>query len=87
MVDMGSLCVRMGSERGKGGVRPVGAGSAGLCPARPGRLPRAGPCVRRRQVLTYMVKDGRFKSMKNKTFKGHNTAGYACQVNTSPDGK
>ncbi|KXZ41899.1 hypothetical protein GPECTOR_249g617 [Gonium pectorale] len=39
------------------------------------------------QVLTYMVKDGRFKSMKNKTFKGHNTAGYACQVNTSPDGK
>ncbi|EFJ39885.1 hypothetical protein VOLCADRAFT_78216 [Volvox carteri f. nagariensis] len=39
------------------------------------------------QVLTYMIKDGRFKSQKNKTFKGHNTAGYACQVNTSPDGK
>ncbi|PNW84243.1 hypothetical protein CHLRE_04g226450v5 [Chlamydomonas reinhardtii] len=39
------------------------------------------------QVLTYMVKDGRFKSMKNKTFKGHNTAGYACQVGCSPDGK
>ena len=39
------------------------------------------------QVLTYMIKDGRFKSQKNKNFKGHNTAGYACQVNTSPDGK
>ncbi|GLC42328.1 hypothetical protein PLESTB_000659000 [Pleodorina starrii] len=39
------------------------------------------------QVLTYMIKDGRFKSQKNKTFKGHNTAGYACQVNCSPDGK
>ena len=36
------------------------------------------------QVLTYSTKD-RFRQNKNKTFKGHNTAGYACQVNFSPD--
>ena len=38
------------------------------------------------QVITYAAKD-RFKHLKNKTFKGHNTAGYACQVNFSPDSR
>jgi pre-mRNA-processing factor 17 len=33
-----------------------------------------------------MTKD-RFKQNRKKTFKGHNTAGYACQVNFSPDSK
>lgn len=36
------------------------------------------------QVITYAAKD-KFKHLKNKTFRGHNTAGYACQVNMSPD--
>lgn len=36
------------------------------------------------QVITYASKE-KFKLMKNKNFKGHNTAGYACQVNFSPD--
>ncbi|GBF87694.1 hypothetical protein Rsub_00405 [Raphidocelis subcapitata] len=39
------------------------------------------------QVLTYTVSKDRFKQNRKKTFKGHNTAGYACQVNFSPDGK
>jgi len=39
-----------------------------------------------RQIVTYMTKD-RFKQNRKKTFKGHNTAGYACQVNFSPDSK
>lgn len=38
------------------------------------------------QVVTYLTKD-RFKQNRKKTFKGHNTAGYACQVNFSPDAK
>lgn len=38
------------------------------------------------QIITYSAKD-RFKQLKNKTFKGHNTAGYACQVNFSPDNR
>jgi hypothetical protein len=33
-----------------------------------------------------MTKD-RFKQNRKKNFKGHNTAGYACQVNFSPDAK
>jgi hypothetical protein len=40
----------------------------------------------RAQIVTYMTKD-RFKQNRKKTFKGHNTAGYACQVNFSPDSK
>jgi pre-mRNA-processing factor 17 len=36
------------------------------------------------QIITYGCKD-KFKELKNKNFKGHNTAGYACQVNFSPD--
>lgn len=39
------------------------------------------------QVVTYMVAKDRFKHLKNKTFKGHNTAGYACQPNFSPDAR
>jgi pre-mRNA-processing factor 17 len=39
------------------------------------------------QVLTYSVKEGRFKQNRKKTFKGHNTAGYACQVAFSPDAR
>jgi pre-mRNA-processing factor 17 len=39
------------------------------------------------QVLTYSVKEGRFKQNRKKTFKGHNTAGYACQVGFSPDAR
>jgi pre-mRNA-processing factor 17 len=38
------------------------------------------------QIVTYMTKD-RFKQNRKKNFKGHNTAGYACQVNFSPDAK
>lgn len=38
------------------------------------------------QIVTYLTKD-RFKQNRKKTFKGHNTAGYACQVNFSPDAK
>lgn len=38
------------------------------------------------QVVTYSAKD-RFRQNRKKTFKGHNTAGYACQVNFSPDGR
>lgn len=43
-------------------------------------------CIVRVQIVTYMTKD-RFKQNRKKTFKGHNTAGYACQVNFSPDSK
>jgi len=32
------------------------------------------------QVLSYTVSGDRFKQNRKKTFKGHNTAGYACQV-------
>jgi len=39
------------------------------------------------QVLTYTCKEGKFKQNRKKTFKGHNTAGYACQVNFSPDAR
>jgi pre-mRNA-processing factor 17 len=38
------------------------------------------------QIVTYTTKE-RFKQNRKKTFKGHNTAGYACQVNWSPDAK
>eukprot|EP00877_Chromochloris_zofingiensis_P007991 jgi/Chrzof1/3445/Cz12g25200.t1 len=38
------------------------------------------------QIVTYSTKD-RFKQNRKKTFKGHNTAGYACQVGFSPDAK
>jgi len=36
------------------------------------------------QVLIYSVL-GRFRQNKKKIFKGHMNAGYACQVNFSPD--
>lgn len=39
------------------------------------------------QVVSYTVSKDRFKQNRKKTFKGHNTAGYACQVGFSPDGK
>lgn len=39
------------------------------------------------QVLTYTCSRDKFKQNRKKTFKGHNTAGYACQVNFSPDAK
>lgn len=32
------------------------------------------------QIVTYTTTGGKFKHNKKKTFKGHNTAGYACQV-------
>ena len=38
------------------------------------------------QVVTYSTKE-RFRVNRKKTFKGHLTAGYACQVNFSPDGR
>jgi pre-mRNA-processing factor 17 len=38
------------------------------------------------QIVSYITKD-RFKQNRKKTFKGHNTAGYACQVGFSPDAK
>lgn len=39
------------------------------------------------QVVTYTVSRDRFKQNRKKTFKGHNTAGYACSVGFSPDGR
>lgn len=38
------------------------------------------------QVVTYSTKE-RFRQNRKKTFRGHNTAGYACQVNFSPDAR
>lgn len=38
------------------------------------------------QIVSYSIKD-RFRQNRKKTFKGHNTAGYACGVNYSPDGR
>lgn len=35
------------------------------------------------QVVSYTVSKDRFKQNRKKTFKGHNTAGYACQVGGS----
>ena len=37
-------------------------------------------------IMVYSTKE-RFKINRKKTFKGHNNAGYACQVNFSPDGR
>lgn len=40
------------------------------------------------QIVSYACSKGeKFKHLKNKTFKGHNTAGYACTPGFSPDGK
>lgn len=40
------------------------------------------------KIVSYSCAKGeKFRHLKNKTFKGHNTAGYACGVNFSPDGK
>lgn len=38
------------------------------------------------QIVTYTAKD-RFTFQKKKVFKGHLNAGYACQVDVSPDGR
>ncbi|CDU22147.1 probable CDC40-Pre-mRNA splicing factor important for catalytic step II [Sporisorium scitamineum] len=38
------------------------------------------------QILTFAA-DGSFKQNRKKVFKGHNVAGFACQVAFSPDGK
>jgi len=38
------------------------------------------------QIVTYTAKD-RFTLQKKKVFKGHLNAGYACQVDVSPDGR
>ncbi|EEF37026.1 pre-mRNA splicing factor prp17, putative [Ricinus communis] len=38
------------------------------------------------QILIYSTRE-RFQLNKKKTFKGHTVAGYACQVNFSPDGR
>jgi pre-mRNA-processing factor 17 len=38
-------------------------------------------------VLTYSCAEGRFKASRKKTFRGHSTAGYACAVDCSPDGR
>ncbi|GFH27738.1 WD_REPEATS_REGION domain-containing protein, partial [Haematococcus lacustris] len=40
------------------------------------------------QIVSYSSAKGeKFRFQKNKVFKGHNTAGYACTVNFSPDSK
>lgn len=40
------------------------------------------------QIVAYSCAKGeKFKLQKNKNFKGHNTAGFACSVGYSPDGK
>ncbi|KAF5834400.1 WD40-repeat-containing domain protein [Dunaliella salina] len=40
------------------------------------------------EIVSYACSKGeKFKHLKNKTFKGHNTAGYACTPGFSPDGK
>ena len=42
----------------------------------------------RPQIVSYSCAKGeKFKLQKNKCFKGHNTAGYACNVAFSPDSK
>lgn len=38
------------------------------------------------QIVTYSTKE-RFRLNRKKTFKGHTSAGYACQVSFSPDGR
>ncbi|SJX65355.1 probable CDC40-Pre-mRNA splicing factor important for catalytic step II [Sporisorium reilianum f. sp. reilianum] len=38
------------------------------------------------QILTFAA-DGSFKQNRKKVFKGHNVAGFACQVGFSPDGR
>lgn len=38
------------------------------------------------QILIYGARD-RFRLNRKKVFKGHLNAGYACQVNFSPDGR
>lgn len=38
------------------------------------------------QILIYSTRD-RFKLHKKKRFMGHTVAGYACQINFSPDGR
>lgn len=38
------------------------------------------------QIVTYSARD-RVKPNRKKTFKGHTVAGYACEVNFSPDGR
>jgi pre-mRNA-processing factor 17 len=40
------------------------------------------------QIVSYSCAKGeKFRMQKNKNFKGHNTAGYACGVNFSPDSR
>lgn len=40
------------------------------------------------QIVSYACAKGeKFRMQKNKTFKGHNTAGYACSVAFSPDAR
>lgn len=38
------------------------------------------------QIIIFGVQN-RFRLNRKKTFKGHMVAGYACQVNFSPDGR
>ena len=38
------------------------------------------------QIVIYGV-ENRVRFNRKKTFKGHMVAGYACQVNFSPDGR
>lgn len=38
------------------------------------------------QIVTYSTRD-RFRLNRKKTFRGHTNAGYACQINFSPDGQ
>ena len=47
--------------------------------------PFAGPLLQSldNQIVAYSTKD-RFRQNRKKTFKGHNTAGYACQVGRPP---
>ena len=38
------------------------------------------------QIDIYMARD-KFKLMRKKIFRGHSSAGYACQIGFSPNGK
>ena len=38
-------------------------------------------------IIVYQTSGEKMKCMKKKVFKGHNNAGYACQVGFSPNGQ
>lgn len=39
------------------------------------------------KIIVYETKNGNFRQNRKKRFKGHTSAGYACQLTFSPDGQ